>query len=76
MQVSVYIFVEVEKGEPWQVASELTKIDGVKTVHTVTGQYDIILFAEFQGIETLRDFVKRIHKIEGVLRTQTAVCML
>ena len=75
MHVSVYILVQVEKGEPWQIAAELTKIEGVKTVHTVTGQYDVIIFAELDDLETLKDVVKRIHQIEGIQRTQTAVCI-
>lgn len=75
MQVSVYVLVEVEKGEPWLVAAEASKIDGVKTAHTVTGQYDIIIFAELDNLERLKDVVKNIHQIEGVQRTQTAVCI-
>lgn len=75
MQVSVYILVLVENGELWQVAAEASKIEGVKTAHTVTGQYDIIVFAELDGLETLKDAVKRIHQVEGVQHTQTAVCI-
>jgi DNA-binding Lrp family transcriptional regulator len=75
MQVSVYILIEVEKGEPWQIAAEISKIDGVKTAHTVTGQYDIIVFAELEGLEALKDIVKKIQHIEGVQHTQTAVCI-
>lgn len=75
MQVSVYIFVQVEKGEPWQIAAKLSKIEGVKTAHAVTGQYDVIVFAELESLETLKDVVKRIHQIEGVQRTQSAVCI-
>jgi DNA-binding Lrp family transcriptional regulator len=75
MQISVYIFVQVEQGEPWQVAAEVSKIQGVKTAHTVTGQYDIIVFAELEDLESLKDVAKRIHGIEGVRHTQTAVCI-
>ena len=75
MQVSVYIFVQVEKGEPWQVAAEISKIEGVKTAHIVTGQYDIIVFAELDNLDELKDVVKRIHQLKGVQHTQTAVCI-
>ncbi|MBS7614617.1 Lrp/AsnC ligand binding domain-containing protein [Candidatus Bathyarchaeota archaeon] len=75
MQVSVYIFVQVEKGEPWRTASEISKIAGVKTAHTVTGQYDIIVFAELDGLDSLKETVRQIQKIEGVQHTQTAVCI-
>ncbi|RJS76317.1 Lrp/AsnC family transcriptional regulator [Candidatus Bathyarchaeota archaeon] len=74
MQISVYILVQV-KGEPWRVAAEISKMQGIKTVHTVTGQYDIIVFAELDGLDVLKDIVKEMHKIEGVQHTQTAVCI-
>jgi hypothetical protein len=44
MQIGVYIFVHVAKGEPWRIASNISKLTGIKTVNTVTGQYDIIVF--------------------------------
>jgi len=75
MQVSVYILVQVEKGEPWQVAAKISKIRGVKTAHTVTGEYDIIVFAELDELDSLKEVVKQIHQLEGVQHTQTAVCI-
>jgi DNA-binding Lrp family transcriptional regulator len=75
MQISVYILVEVERGEPWQIASEISKIDCIKTAHAVTGQYDIIVYAEVDSLETLKNVIKKIHSIEGVQHTQTAVCI-
>ena len=75
MKVSVYILVQVEKGEPWRVATEILKFKGVKTAHTVTGQYDIIVFAELKELDLLKDIVKQIHHLEGVKHTQTAVCI-
>ena len=75
MQISVYILVQVEKGEPWDVAAEVSKIEGIKSAHTVTGQYDIVVFAELESLETLKDIVKKIHGIGGVQHTQTAVCI-
>jgi len=75
MQISVYVFVQVEKGEPWQIAADVSKIDGVKTAHTVTGQYDIIAYAELDSLETLKNVVRKIQSINGVQHTQTAVCI-
>lgn len=75
MQVSVYILVQVDRKEPWVVATEISRISGVKTVHPVTGQYDIIVFAELDGLDLLKELVKQIHQLEGVQHTQTAVCI-
>jgi DNA-binding Lrp family transcriptional regulator len=75
MQIGVYIFVQVAKGEPWRIASNISKLTGIKTVNTVTGQYDIIVFSELNNLENLKTIVKSIHRIEGVQHTQTAVCI-
>jgi len=75
MQISVYILVEVERGEPWRIASEISRIEGIKTAHAVTGQYDVIVYAELDSLETLKNVIKKIHGIDGVQHTQTAVCI-
>ena len=75
MRVYVYILIQVEKGEPWKIADEIVEVEGVKTAHTVTGQYDIIVFVELEKLEDLKDLVKSFHLIEGVQHTQTAVCI-
>lgn len=75
MQVSVYILIQVEKGEPWKVTEEVRKIEGVKTARPVTGQYDIIAYAELSNLDDLKSTLKRIHKIEGIQHTQTAICI-
>ncbi|MEM2110788.1 MAG: Lrp/AsnC ligand binding domain-containing protein [Candidatus Bathyarchaeia archaeon] len=75
MQVGVYVLIQVEKGEPWKIASEISKIEGVKTAHTVTGQYDIIAYAELDSLESLKEIVRKIQGVSGVQHTQTAVCI-
>jgi len=75
MPISVYVFIQVEKGEPWPVADEISKIEGVKTTHIVTGQYDIIAFAELNELQDIKDLIKKIHQMEGVQHTQSAVCI-
>ena len=75
MSISVYVLIQVEKGEPWPVANKVSEIKGVKTTHVVTGQYDIIAFAELNDVHEIKDLIKRIHQMEGVQHTQTAVCI-
>jgi len=75
MPISLYVLVQVEKGEPWPVAEEVSKIKGVKTAHIVTGQYDIIAFAEVEDLQDIKGLIKKIHQMEGVQHTQTAVCI-
>ncbi len=74
MPIAAYIFIETVQGKSKAVATEVSKIAGIKTAHTVTGPYDIITFAEVDSIKTLGDsVVSRIQTISGVLRTLTNV---
>jgi len=75
MPINVYVFIQVDRGEPWPVAEKISEIKGVKTAHVVTGQYDIIAFAELNDLEKIKDLIKKIHRMEGVQHTQTAVCI-
>jgi len=75
MPINVYVLIQVEKGEPWPVAEKVLNIEGVRTAHVVTGQYDIIAFAELDDLQDIKDLIKKIHRIEGVQHTQTAVCI-
>ena len=75
MGVDVYIFVQVEKGTPPEVAVEFMEIEQIKTAHAVTGQYDIIVFAHLDALNSLNNLLKRIHLMAGVRHTQTAICI-
>lgn len=75
MEVYVYILLRVERGEPWKIAAEVSKVSGVKTSHVVTGSYDIIAFAELGSLDSLKDIIMKIHGIAGVQHTETAVCL-
>jgi DNA-binding Lrp family transcriptional regulator len=61
-------------GRVRQVAKELERLASVKSVHIVTGPYDIILFAEAKDLAKLtKVVVEEIHKIKGVVDTNTAI---
>ena len=55
-------------------AEAISKIEGVKMTHAVTGPFDVIAFAEVPDLSDLSDLVlSQIQKVEGVEKTQTAV---
>ncbi|MEW6222420.1 MAG: Lrp/AsnC ligand binding domain-containing protein, partial [Candidatus Hadarchaeota archaeon] len=57
-----------------QAAKDLMKLKGVKSVHVVTGPYDIIVFVEAKDLDTLSStVVEEIHKVKGVVDTNTAI---
>lgn len=55
-------------------ADKISKIEGVKMAHAVTGPFDVIAYAEVANLAALSDLVlARIQSVKGVEKTQTAV---
>ena len=73
--MEAYIFVNSEPGMLWQIAEEALKIDGVKMAHAVTGQFDVVAYAEIVNMAMLREIIDKFQAIQGVQRTQTAVAI-
>ena len=74
MPVAAYILIQAELGMSSSVATSLSKVDGVKMAHPVTGVYDVIAFVEVPDLAKLSGLVlKEIQTIKGVQRTHTAI---
>ncbi|UCC33278.1 MAG: Lrp/AsnC ligand binding domain-containing protein [Candidatus Bathyarchaeota archaeon] len=73
--MEAYIFANCEPRRVWQIAAAVRKIEGVKMAHAVTGQFDMVAYAEFVNIDALRRIIDRLGSLEGVQRTQTAVAI-
>ena len=71
--VEAYILANSVPGMVWEIAEAALKIKGVKTVHAVTGQFDVIAYAEFANMDTLREIINKFMSLNGVQRTQTAI---
>lgn len=70
-----YLLLESSSGMVWKVLDAIVKIDGIKMAHVVTGNFDVIAFAEFSNIDELTTIIQTVQNIEGVEKTQTAVSM-
>lgn len=70
-----YLLLECSSGNVWKVLADIIKIDGIKMAHVVTGNFDIIAFAEFSGIEELTTLIQKVQTLSGIQKTQTAVAM-
>jgi len=76
MPVTAYVLVQAKPGKARAVAETASKIEGVKTVHVVTGPYDVIARIEANDVVVLSDLViSRVQSIDGVERTHTAVAV-
>ena len=71
--MEAYVFVNTRPDVHWKVAEDSLKINGVKAAHAVTGQYDVVMHAVFENMETLGELIRKIHSIKGVIKTQTAI---
>ncbi|MDH5783152.1 MAG: Lrp/AsnC ligand binding domain-containing protein [Candidatus Bathyarchaeota archaeon] len=73
--MQAYILISTDPGKPWEVAESTLQIEGVKVAQAVTGPFDVVAFVEFTNIDELAKLLEKIHSINGVLKTQTAIAM-
>jgi len=72
--VQAYVLITAAIGRVRHVSKELEGLRGVKSVHVVTGPYDIVVFVEAKDLSTMTNtVVEGIHKIKGVVDTNTAI---
>ena len=73
MTIPFYMLLRVRIGRNKDVVHQVQKIKGVKVVHSVMGNYDVILYAEGEDIEDIRRIREEIHQLSDVTITETAV---
>jgi DNA-binding Lrp family transcriptional regulator len=73
-KIGAYILIKIAPGKSRSITEQMSKIEGVKTAHPVTGMFDIIAYLEATDINNLTGTVRtRIQTLDGVLRTHTAI---
>jgi hypothetical protein len=73
MCIPFYMLLRTKIGRSVAVVHEVQKIEGVKVVHSVMGNYDVILYAEGKDIEDIRRIREAVHQLQDVTITETAV---
>ena len=58
-----------------KVSSKLTKLDGVRTVYEITGQYDITVIMSAPNITEINASIDALRKIQGVTDTNTVIIL-
>ncbi len=58
-----------------KVSSKLTKLQGVKTVYEITGQYDITVIIRAPNITEINSCIDLLRKIPGVTDTNTVIIL-
>lgn len=73
--LEAFVLVNTESGVLWQVLEAVVKVEGVKMAYGVTGQFDAVVLVQFSDLDKLGKMVERIHRVKGVLRTQTLMAI-
>lgn len=72
--VHAFVLVQAEPGRVADLAAELTEVDGVAEVYSVTGDHDLIAIVRVREHEQLADVVTRgVAGCGGIRSTQTLV---
>ena len=58
-----------------KVSAKLTKLDGVKTVYEITGQYDISVIITAPSIAEINSSIDALRKIAGVIDSNTVIIL-
>lgn len=74
MKARAYVLVETAVGKTKAVVTSMKKMDGIESVDTVTGPYDVIAVVEADTLNEVGDIITaRIHTIDGISRTVTCL---
>lgn len=73
---SALVLVSVDSAtETSKVSLKLAKLDGVKTVYEITGQYDITTIINAPNITSINSSIDALRKIPGVIDTNTVIIL-
>jgi len=72
---TIFVFVKCELGETYKVASEAVEgIEHVSEIHSVSGQYDLLLKCYLPAEADIGHFVtSQVQKLKGVKDTFTLI---
>ena len=73
---SAFVLISVESSiDTAKVSSKITKLQGVKTVYEITGQYDITVVIRTPNITEINECIDALRKIPGVTDTNSVIIL-
>ena len=73
---SAIVLISVDSTiETSRVSLKLTKLDGIKTVYEITGQYDISVIITAPNIAEINSSIDALRKIPGVIDSNTVIIL-
>lgn len=73
MEVIAYVLIEAQVGRSDDVITELRTLEGIRSAHFVTGQYDVIAIVHVSTLADLNPLISRIQHITGINKTVTCL---
>jgi len=73
---SAIVLISVDSAtDTSKVSEKLAKLEGVKTVYEITGQYDITTIISATNISEINSSIDALRKIPGVIDTNTVIIL-
>ena len=73
---SAIVLISVDSAtDTSKVSSKLAKLEGIKTVFEITGQYDITTIVSAPNIAEINTAIDALRKIPGVVDTNTVIIL-
>ena len=73
---SAIVLISVDSAtDTSKVSTKLTKLEDVKTVYEITGQYDISVIIRARNIAEINICIDELRKIQGVIDTNTVIIL-
>lgn len=73
---SALVLVSVDSATDTSVVStKLAKLEGIKTIYEITGQYDITAIINAENIATINSHIDALRKVPGVSDTNTVIIL-
>lgn len=73
--VSAHVLVTVGPKTMDAVVQRLARVPGVEEVHSVSGEFDLIVVISAPSVESLEASVDEVIAIDGVQRTRTSIIL-
>jgi DNA-binding Lrp family transcriptional regulator len=73
LMITAYILINLQPGNSDKVIKEMRKIENIRKISIVTGEYDIVVRVEIKTLEKLLKITDKLQMIKGVNKTTTQV---
>ncbi|MFC1984750.1 Lrp/AsnC ligand binding domain-containing protein [Chloroflexota bacterium] len=74
MTVKAFVLIETVVGKNKEVVTALKQLEGIKSVDTVTGPYDVIATIEREALNDIGNLItSRLYPVLGISRTMACL---